>query len=339
MEGSSSTSHFRSISLPSRLTNPSCTKIETKINELKALGSLVVSSESIQSGLVGLAELYVCVEELVRSPKTQPALSRHQNGNLVEDALDRSIGLLDLCSTLKDLLMLMRENVQILQSSLRRKGDVDHHVSLMVNKVLGEVYALTISQFKSVLVFVSTKTKSTSGVQLISKLVSKSTSTQAKSITSISEMETIDLVITSLQKSLCNGDTNNPDIQMTLKKLHILDASLEGFEAGLDCIFRRLIQSRASVLNINSSLKIVLEIPAIEKICTSCQVVSELELNSENYLTMDTQETVLVSKVPMLKPNEFDMWKIRIRQYMLLTDYGMWEVVGNGPGIDEGAAE
>ncbi|KAJ9548783.1 hypothetical protein OSB04_021326 [Centaurea solstitialis] len=54
---------------------------------------------------------------------------------------------------------------------------------------------------------------------------------------------------------------------------------------------------------------------------------------------MDTQETVLVSKVPMLKPNEFDMWKIRIRQYMLLTDYGMWEVVENGPGVDEAAAE
>ncbi|KAJ9565362.1 hypothetical protein OSB04_001328 [Centaurea solstitialis] len=59
----------------------------------------------------------------------------------------------------------------------------------------------------------------------------------------------------------------------------------------------------------------------------------------ENQLTMDTQETVLVSKVPMLKPNEFDMWKIRIRQYMLLTDYGMWEVVENGPGTDEEAAE
>ncbi|KAJ9538292.1 hypothetical protein OSB04_031025 [Centaurea solstitialis] len=54
---------------------------------------------------------------------------------------------------------------------------------------------------------------------------------------------------------------------------------------------------------------------------------------------MDTQETVLVSKVPMLKPNEFDMWKIRIRQYMLLTDYGMWEVVENGPGVDEAVAE
>ncbi|KAJ9545903.1 hypothetical protein OSB04_025610 [Centaurea solstitialis] len=54
---------------------------------------------------------------------------------------------------------------------------------------------------------------------------------------------------------------------------------------------------------------------------------------------MDTQETVLVSKVPMLKPNEFDMWKIRIRQYMLLTDFGMWEVVENGLGTDEVVAE
>ncbi|KAJ9546591.1 hypothetical protein OSB04_019134 [Centaurea solstitialis] len=54
---------------------------------------------------------------------------------------------------------------------------------------------------------------------------------------------------------------------------------------------------------------------------------------------MDTQETILVSKVPMLKPNEFDMWKIRIRQYMFLTDYGMWEVVENGPGVDEAVAE
>ncbi|KAI3706789.1 hypothetical protein L6452_24760 [Arctium lappa] len=39
----------------------------------------------------------------------------------------------------------------------------------------------------------------------------------------------------------------------------------------------------------------------------------------------------LVSKVPMLKPSEFDMWKIRIRQYILLTDYSMWDIIENGP--------
>ncbi|KAI3758876.1 hypothetical protein L6452_06448 [Arctium lappa] len=44
-----------------------------------------------------------------------------------------------------------------------------------------------------------------------------------------------------------------------------------------------------------------------------------------------SHDSVLVSKVPMLKPNKFDMWKIRIRQYILLTDYSMWEIIENGP--------
>ncbi|KAI3759043.1 hypothetical protein L6452_06616 [Arctium lappa] len=41
--------------------------------------------------------------------------------------------------------------------------------------------------------------------------------------------------------------------------------------------------------------------------------------------------STLVSKVPMLKTSEFDMWKIRIRQYILLTDYSMWDIIENGP--------
>ncbi|KAI3685385.1 hypothetical protein L6452_34627 [Arctium lappa] len=45
-----------------------------------------------------------------------------------------------------------------------------------------------------------------------------------------------------------------------------------------------------------------------------------------------SHDSVLVSKVPMLKPNEFDMWKIRIRQYILLTDYSMWDIIENENG-------
>ena len=41
--------------------------------------------------------------------------------------------------------------------------------------------------------------------------------------------------------------------------------------------------------------------------------------------------STLVSKVPMLRPNEFDMWKIRIKQYVLLTDYSIWDIIENGP--------
>ncbi|KAI3681022.1 hypothetical protein L6452_35803 [Arctium lappa] len=50
--------------------------------------------------------------------------------------------------------------------------------------------------------------------------------------------------------------------------------------------------------------------------------------------TVESNST-LVSKVPMLRSNEFDMWKIRIKQYILLTDYSMWDIIENGPS-DEG---
>jgi len=46
-------------------------------------------------------------------------------------------------------------------------------------------------------------------------------------------------------------------------------------------------------------------------------------------------DRVLVSKLPMLKPNELDMWKIRIRQYIFLTDYSMWDIIENGPTSED----
>ncbi|GKC25973.1 hypothetical protein Tco_1028123, partial [Tanacetum coccineum] len=39
---------------------------------------------------------------------------------------------------------------------------------------------------------------------------------------------------------------------------------------------------------------------------------------------------VAAAKLPMLNPGEFELWKIRIKQYFLLTDYALWEVIVNG---------
>nr|GFC44357.1 ribonuclease H-like domain-containing protein [Tanacetum cinerariifolium] len=46
---------------------------------------------------------------------------------------------------------------------------------------------------------------------------------------------------------------------------------------------------------------------------------------------MDSQSTpvVFVAKLPILNLNEFDLWKIRIEQYFLMTDYSLWEVIIN----------
>ncbi|GJR39694.1 hypothetical protein Tco_1215378 [Tanacetum coccineum] len=36
------------------------------------------------------------------------------------------------------------------------------------------------------------------------------------------------------------------------------------------------------------------------------------------------------SKVPMIKPGEFELWRMRIEQYIQMIDYSLWEVIENG---------
>nr|GEY93554.1 ribonuclease H-like domain-containing protein [Tanacetum cinerariifolium] len=41
-------------------------------------------------------------------------------------------------------------------------------------------------------------------------------------------------------------------------------------------------------------------------------------------------QVVSAAKLPILNPNEFDLWKMRIEQYFLMTDYSLWEVILDG---------
>nr|GEX86977.1 ribonuclease H-like domain-containing protein [Tanacetum cinerariifolium] len=41
-------------------------------------------------------------------------------------------------------------------------------------------------------------------------------------------------------------------------------------------------------------------------------------------------QVAAAAELPILNPNEFDLWKIRIKQYFLMTYYSLWEVILNG---------
>nr|GEV05545.1 hypothetical protein [Tanacetum cinerariifolium] len=41
-------------------------------------------------------------------------------------------------------------------------------------------------------------------------------------------------------------------------------------------------------------------------------------------------QVVAAAKLPILNPNEFDLWKMSIEQYFLMMDYSLWEVILNG---------
>nr|GEU60454.1 retrovirus-related Pol polyprotein from transposon TNT 1-94 [Tanacetum cinerariifolium] len=46
------------------------------------------------------------------------------------------------------------------------------------------------------------------------------------------------------------------------------------------------------------------------------------------HLKMEVK-VISAAKLPILNPNEFDIWKMRIEQYFLMTDYSLWEVILN----------
>ncbi|GJV15936.1 ribonuclease H-like domain-containing protein [Tanacetum coccineum] len=47
-------------------------------------------------------------------------------------------------------------------------------------------------------------------------------------------------------------------------------------------------------------------------------------------MDQDSVHMVAASKVPMLKPGEYELWRIRMEQYIQMVDYSLWEVIENG---------
>ncbi|GJR11359.1 ribonuclease H-like domain-containing protein [Tanacetum coccineum] len=47
-------------------------------------------------------------------------------------------------------------------------------------------------------------------------------------------------------------------------------------------------------------------------------------------MDQDSVHMVVASKVPMLKPGEYEIWRMRIEQYIQMIDYALWEVIENG---------
>ncbi|GJU29460.1 hypothetical protein Tco_1173049 [Tanacetum coccineum] len=47
-------------------------------------------------------------------------------------------------------------------------------------------------------------------------------------------------------------------------------------------------------------------------------------------MDLETAQTNTTTKLPLLKKGEYDMWKLRIKQYFQVQDYALWDVIENG---------
>ncbi|GJX14543.1 hypothetical protein Tco_0206301 [Tanacetum coccineum] len=47
-------------------------------------------------------------------------------------------------------------------------------------------------------------------------------------------------------------------------------------------------------------------------------------------MDQDSTHMVVASKVPMLKPGDYELWRMRMEQHIQMVDYSPWEVIENG---------
>ncbi|KAJ0456418.1 hypothetical protein HanIR_Chr15g0762261 [Helianthus annuus] len=252
---------IRSISLPTR-SHPSTLQVEEELVKFKTwetFVSCISDAETIYHGLTNLGRLYTCVDDLLSLPLTRQALSHHQYEKVVHELEDRSMRLLDICGSFRDIVSQVKAHVRDVQSALRRKGDLNHlnidasflkklikdakksvaefnqidhaysakplnivpHLAL-VTQVLREVSEVSISVFRTLLFYLSksiSKPKPATKWFTVSKLIKK-------------------------------GPTKCKDQhQIRVEAFH---SSTEDIENALECLFRRLIITRASLLNIIS---------------------------------------------------------------------------------------
>ncbi|KAG6388342.1 hypothetical protein SASPL_149767 [Salvia splendens] len=257
-----SQTHFRSISLPSRLDHSK--SLESECEKLKCGSG---SSESLQSGLVALAQLYNSFEEF--SQKS----TRIDDRKSVEESLSRSVDLLDACGAIREVLQMMRENIRALQSAMRRKGtdsdsaQNDVAVYFSFRKRMQKTVAKTLKNLSKSEIVTGSKSKSNNHsvnadgeFGLVFKQLAGITSANLRSVLAFVSYAAERSLVSRLVAGKSSGAVSEiEDLDLGLrgrvrgevaKKLQIVDEIVGELEGGFEGLFRQLIQTRVTLLNI-----------------------------------------------------------------------------------------
>ncbi|GKA26107.1 protein phosphatase 2C family protein [Tanacetum coccineum] len=91
--------------------------------------------------------------------------------------------------------------------------------------------------------------------------------------------------------------------------------------------------------NYSKCLRLLYKVNAAEGVNAASEEVSTTYVICMRYFDMnqDSAHMVAASKVPMLKPGKFELWRMRIEQYIQMIDYALSEVIENGATLQKTA--
>ncbi|KAL1315978.1 hypothetical protein AAHE18_05G032200 [Arachis hypogaea] len=258
--------HIRSNSLPNG-SHPCSSRVQEQLNNLRNFEA-TCTSESVVKGLSMLEDVYFSMDNLLNVGSTQKAISDHQSVKCFQEILDGSIKVLDVCGIARDTVMQIKENVQSLHSSLRRrKGDSCIEKSIAeynssskkmrknVNKLITSLKHLQskygiLNQHQDLRILSEVIEMNMCVFQcLLSFLGGPSKSKASKWMNKLMQKEEVN---SETLNTLLNEGAKGSQIQASNEQLESLEIAIESIESGLENLFRRMIKTRTSLLNILS---------------------------------------------------------------------------------------
>ncbi|CAI0469106.1 unnamed protein product [Linum tenue] len=261
--------HARSNSLPAR-SHPLISEIDEQICRLRqSQAASTSSSSSIGHNLNSLQVVYDCVDQLFQLSSTQQALINDQK--CFNELLDGSLRLLDLCNTAKDALSQMKESVAELQSAIRRRqggmeGETRRYlksrktVIKAIQKVLKGMENKKSTSSNNVETLSMLKEAESAVVKVLECLLAFISQTSSKPSScskpsSWSFFKRVAAAEASSENEFAEVDASlkinksSEEIQLHLKNLQ---PCIQDLEEGVENLFRRLIKTRVSILNIHN---------------------------------------------------------------------------------------
>ncbi|XP_022135909.1 uncharacterized protein LOC111007747 [Momordica charantia] len=276
--------HIRSNSLPSK-PHPIVAQVDEHLCRLKS-SEATSSTSSLGSRLGSLQDLQGCIDKLLLLPFTQQTLVNESDNKWVDDLLEGSLRLLDLCDIAKDALLQTKECARELESVLRRRrgetvsaSDLKKCLSSrnMIKKtihkalkgikrkcsqkseessatvgLLKEVEAITYSTVESVLSFIagSKLPSKLSRWSLVSKVVQPKRVACNSEDTYANEVEMVDATLNSIASHTTDKSNFLMQVENVQDSLRKFESSIQDLEEDIESLYRHLIKNRVSLLNI-----------------------------------------------------------------------------------------